>query len=162
MRWPGPPLLQAGQRSRLPLSCLGVRHRPASTDNVILDGEITALDGDGLPDFEALQRADRRYLHTFWAFDLLGSGIAISAPCWLEKRKAKLAELLSGTDGLHLRHSESFDDASALLEGAVSLEGIVSKMRNSAYRSGACHSWIKVKTALWREANRERWRLFEN
>ena len=132
-------------------------------DNVILDGEITALDGDGLPDFDALQRADRRYLHTFWAFDLMRIGESDLRALPLEERKAKLVELLSGTDGLHLRHSESFDDASALLEGAVSLglEGIVSKRRNSAYRSGPCHSWIKVKTALWREANRERWKLFE-
>jgi len=132
-------------------------------DNVILDGEITALDGDGLPDFEALQRADRSCLHTFWAFDLLRIGDSDLRTLSLEKRKAKLAELLSGTDGLHLRHSESFDDANALLEGAVSLglEGIVSKRRNSAYRSGPCHSWIKVKTALWCESNRERWKLFE-
>ena len=59
--------------------------------------------------------------------------------------------------------SENFEDANEL-QGAVSLglEGIVSKRRNSAYPSGPCHSWIKVKTALWREANRERWKLFEN
>jgi len=30
-----------------------------------------------------------------------------------------------------------------------------------AYRSGACRDWRKVKTVAWREANRERCRLFE-
>ena len=28
------------------------------------------------------------------------------------------------------------------------------------YRSGECRDWRKVKTQAWREANRERWRLF--
>ena len=81
----------------------------------------------------------------------------------LEERKARLSGFLSGTNDIHLRYSESFDDAHGLLEAAVrlGLEGIVSKKRGSAYRSGPCQSWVKVKTALWREANRERWRLFE-
>jgi hypothetical protein len=43
----------------------------------------------------------------------------------------------------------------------VRLEGIVSKNQNSPYRSGPSQRWIKVKTSLWREANRECWKLFE-
>jgi len=41
------------------------------------------------------------------------------------------------------------------------LEGVVSKRRDAPYRSGLCRDWRKVKTAAWREDNRERWRLFE-
>jgi ATP-dependent DNA ligase len=41
------------------------------------------------------------------------------------------------------------------------LEGVVSKRRDAPYRSGECRDWRKVKTMAWREANRERWRLFE-
>lgn len=33
--------------------------------------------------------------------------------------------------------------------------------RRAPYRSGECRDWRKVKTIAWREANRERWRLFE-
>ena len=40
------------------------------------------------------------------------------------------------------------------------LEGVVSKRRDSPYRSGACRDWLKIKTTAWREANKERWRLF--
>jgi ATP-dependent DNA ligase len=40
------------------------------------------------------------------------------------------------------------------------LEGVVSKRRLEPYRSGECRDWRKVKTATWREANRERWRVF--
>jgi hypothetical protein len=32
---------------------------------------------------------------------------------------------------------------------------------DSPYRSGPSHTWIKIKTSEWREANRERWKLFE-
>ena len=58
---------------------------------------------------------------------------------------------------------EAFDDGVKLLEAAerMQLEGIVSKRRAAPYRSGECNDWRKVKTVAWREANRERWRLFE-
>ena len=59
--------------------------------------------------------------------------------------------------------AEAFDDGRKLLEAADlhGLEGVVSKRRDAPYRSGECHDWLKVKTQAWREANRERWRLFE-
>jgi len=41
------------------------------------------------------------------------------------------------------------------------LEGIVSKRRDAPYRPGKQCDWIKVKCETRREANRERWRLFE-
>jgi ATP-dependent DNA ligase len=51
----------------------------------------------------------------------------------------------------------------ALLRAAEEhrLEDVVSKRRDPPYRSGDCRDWRKVKTMAWREANRERWRLFE-
>ena len=55
-----------------------------------------------------------------------------------------------GDDGLLLREAER-----------RGLEGIVSKRRDAPYRSGECRDWRKVKTLAWREANRQRWRLFE-
>jgi hypothetical protein len=72
----------------------------------------------------------------------------------LAARKARFAELLSGTECAHVRYSESFDGAEALLKACASmgLEGIVSKRRDAPYRSGPCHSWIKIKTRVWREA----------
>ena len=58
---------------------------------------------------------------------------------------------------------EAFDDGPKLLATAerMRLEGIVSKRRTAPYRSGECRDWRKVKTIAWREANRERWRMFE-
>jgi bifunctional non-homologous end joining protein LigD len=62
---------------------------------------------------------------------------------------------------LHL--VQGFDNGAKLLEAADrhGLEGIVSKRQASAYRSGPSRDWVKVKTAAWRAANRERWRLFQ-
>ena len=37
----------------------------------------------------------------------------------------------------------------------------MSKRIDAPYRSGNASDWIKVKCAGWREANKERWRLFE-
>jgi bifunctional non-homologous end joining protein LigD len=81
----------------------------------------------------------------------------------LEERRARLHQLLCGADGDLLRFSESFDDPDKLLAAAVELglEGIVSKKRDQPYRSGKNTGWIKVKTAAWREANRDRWEMFE-
>jgi bifunctional non-homologous end joining protein LigD len=123
--------------------------------DVILDGEITALDHQRLPDFEALQRAHRDYLQAFWAFDV-GKRDLRMLP--LEERKAKLADLLSRTNSAQVRYSESFEDGQALLEAVIGLglEGVVSKKRSFPYRSGPCRDWVKVKSAVWREANRER------
>jgi bifunctional non-homologous end joining protein LigD len=131
--------------------------------DVILDGEITALDHQGLPNFKALQRGDCDYLHAFWAFDLLRIGKCDLRGVALEERKARLADVLSGANSVHLRYSESFEDGQALLKAAtrLGLEGVVSKKRGYAYRSGRCHEWVKVKSAEWRDANRERWKLFE-
>jgi len=58
---------------------------------------------------------------------------------------------------------ETFEDGLALLRVAEErgLEGVVSKHRDAAYRSGECREWRKVKTQAWREQNRERCRLFE-
>jgi len=81
----------------------------------------------------------------------------------LEARQSRLQALVSRFDCPVMLHSEAFDDGVALLRVAEKdgFEGVVSKRRSAPYRSGRCRGWRKVKTVAWREANRERWRLFE-
>ena len=81
----------------------------------------------------------------------------------LGKHQACLQVLLERFGCPAISLSEPFEDGLALLRVAEQrgLEGIVSKRRDAPYRSGECRDWRKVKTASWREANRERWRLFE-
>jgi len=41
------------------------------------------------------------------------------------------------------------------------LQGALSKRQSGPLRSGECGEWVKVKTPGGCEANRERWRPFE-
>ena len=81
----------------------------------------------------------------------------------LLERRLQLTELVarSGVRCMHL--VQSFAAGAKLLEAAErhGLEGIISKRTAAAYRSGPSRDWVKIKTAGWRAANWERWRLFE-
>jgi bifunctional non-homologous end joining protein LigD len=79
-------------------------------------------------------------------------------PLPLERGRDQLRNLLIEADDDTLRFSEEFPDPLKLLRAAsrMGLEGIVSKLRDQSYRSGPNPGWIKVKTATWREANRDR------
>jgi len=146
---------------RFPDIVAAAAHMPIG--DAVLDGEITALNAEGLPDSEALLRSDKRAIQTFWAFDLLRSGQDDLRARALFERKARLAKVIGKQKNPHLRYSENFEDGEALLEASarLGLEGIVSKKRDAPYRSGPSHSWIKIKTSAWREANRERRKPFE-
>jgi bifunctional non-homologous end joining protein LigD len=128
----------------------------------IIDAEIVGCDADGVPDFHALTTGTAHGCCA-WCFDLMmidGRDVR-SEP--LEDRRARLEALLAGADADLLRFSEAFDDPVKLLEAAIKLglAGIVSKRREQPYRSGPNSGWVKVKTAAWREANRDRWEMFE-
>ena len=81
----------------------------------------------------------------------------------LVKRQVRLQALLERFACPAVLPSEAFADGLALLRAAEKhgLEGVVSKRRDAPYRSGVCRGWRKIKTMAWREANKERWRLFE-
>ena len=76
------------------------------------------------------------------------------------ERKHLLSDLLAGDV---IRYAAHFDDGEKLLQAAADmrLEGIVSKRRMAAYIAGSRCGWLKVKTAEWRAANRERHKLFD-
>src|SRR5262249_41925004 len=100
----------------------------------------------------------------------LCGGLRSLAPQWsrpsralpLLERKARLEKLISAANANWLRYSEGFDDCLKLLAEAdrLGLEGIVEASR-CALSLGKNSDWLKIKCATWREANKERWRLFE-
>jgi bifunctional non-homologous end joining protein LigD len=98
-----------------------------------------------------------------WCFDLLSLDGARVMPLPLTQRKAMLADLIAAADDEHLQFSGDFNDPNKLLETCrkMHLEGIVSKRRDSAYRPGPTRDWLRIKTASWRAANRNRWELFQ-
>ena len=128
----------------------------------IIDGELTAIDEYGLPDFRALHfRAARDEELCVWGFDLLNFNGADTRALPLVQRKHLLERLFNKANDDWLRFSETFNDGEKLLASCerMGLEGVVSKKKDAAYRSGK-GDWIKVKCDTWRKANKDRGELF--
>jgi bifunctional non-homologous end joining protein LigD len=122
--------------------------------DVLIDGEIVALDHNGAPDFSSLQAAlsdGKTGSLIFYAFDLLFAEDKDLRPLPLEQRKAQLKQLLEARTKSRtklIRYVEHFETGGdAILESAckLSLEGIVSKKLGAPYRSGRSESWTKAK-----------------
>jgi len=98
-----------------------------------------------------------------WAFDLLFHDGRDVREQPLVERKDLLMVLIMGAGDDRLRLSDGFDDGVELLAAAerMGLEGVVSKRSDAPYRSGTRCGWTKTKTQAWRNANKDRWRLFE-
>ncbi|KQV83555.1 DNA ligase D [Rhizobium sp. Root1220] len=118
--------------------------------DMLIDGEICALDENGAPDFAALQAAlseGKTNALVYFAFDLLFEGDEDLRDLPLTDRKDRLATLLSDVGPL-LRFVEHFETGGdAVLRSAcrLSLEGIVSKKNDAPYRSGRTATWAKSK-----------------
>jgi bifunctional non-homologous end joining protein LigD len=127
--------------------------------DALIDGEIVAIDHEGLPDFSALQAAiadEKTDKLIFFAFDLLFAGDEDLRGLPLHERKSRLKQLLKARRGKSrvIRYVEHFEeDGDAVLESAqkMSLEGIVSKKLNAPYRSGRSESWTKTKVRAGHE-----------
>jgi bifunctional non-homologous end joining protein LigD len=125
----------------------------SSLPDVLIDGEIVALDQNGAPDFSALQAAlsdGKTGNLIFFAFDLLFADGEDLRSLPLGERKAQLKELLEARKGKtrSIRYVEHFEaDGDAVLQSArkLSLEGIVSKKLSAPYRSGRSENWTKAK-----------------
>ena len=127
----------------------------------VIDGELVACDTDGRPDFDAIMKREGNLC--IWAFDLLALCNTDIRDKPLLERKARLRNVLIDTDDDRLRYSEEFSDPVKLLQVAeqMGLEGVVSKRKNAPYRSWPRADWVKVKTKVWREANKDRGELFQ-
>jgi bifunctional non-homologous end joining protein LigD len=134
--------------------------------SAVLDAELCFSGPDGAPDFFRLLKAafgNQGSEFVVYAFDLLHlNGRDLTSLPLIERRQL-LERLLNRATVKCLHLVDAFTDGQRLLEAAEHhrLEGVVSKRKMAPYRSGECHDWVKVKTTGWREANRNRWRLFE-
>jgi bifunctional non-homologous end joining protein LigD len=118
-----------------------------------------ALDAEGKPSFGALQRRmhvaaeatvrrlARELPVTYVIFDLLWLDGHSLMDLPYEERRARLAEL-DLDDGERWRVPDYVAGHGAQLLAATEqqgLEGVIAKRKGSAYRSGRCASWVKVK-----------------
>ncbi|RUM25869.1 DNA ligase D [Rhizobium vallis] len=118
--------------------------------SAVIDGEIVVERDTGASDFSALQHdlsegRDDRFV--FYAFDLLYLDGHSLLNATLIDRKHLLETLLPGDDN-KLRYSAHFNESGGLvLDHAcrLSLEGVISKLRDSKYTSGRTGEWIKSK-----------------
>lgn len=126
----------------------------------IVDGEVAALDEDGLSSFADLQAAlsdGATAKLVYFAFDLLfleGSDLR-NAP--LAKRKQTLRQLLRR----HLPKSRRIRFVDSFKPGAgeepfeaacrLKLEGLISKRADAPYRSGRGDDWVKSKCRAGQE-----------
>ncbi|WP_024506420.1 DNA ligase D [Bradyrhizobium sp. ARR65] len=122
--------------------------------DVMIDGEIVALDAKGVPNFSALQAAiadGKTDKLIFFAFDLLFAEGMDLRRLPLSERKARLKQVLDAQRGKAkcIRYVEHFEaDGEAVMESArkLAMEGIISKKLSAPYRSGRSESWTKTKT----------------
>jgi len=122
--------------------------------DVLIDGEIVALDQNGAPDFSTLQAAisdGKTDDLIFYAFDLLFAENEDLRNLPLGDRKRRLSQLLDArgkSKAKSIRYVEHFESGGdAILKSAckLSLEGIVSKKLSAPYRSGRTGNWTKAK-----------------
>ncbi len=122
--------------------------------DVIIDGEIVALDHQGVTNFAALQAAlsdgdDANLM--FFAFDLLFMDGEDLRELPLIERKQRLKSLIEKqrkSAGDILRYVDHFQTGGdAILKSAckLSLEGVISKKADAPYVSGRSDDWTKAK-----------------
>jgi bifunctional non-homologous end joining protein LigD len=118
--------------------------------SAIIDGEVIVQDAHGVSDFEALSSAIRWQPNKLilYAFDLLHlNGRDLRAASLLERR-AKLKDLVGSDCQSSIQFSEEFNgDAAAFFRACADhqLEGMISKLASSKYRSGRSKTWLKCK-----------------
>jgi bifunctional non-homologous end joining protein LigD len=126
--------------------------------DVLIDGEIVALDQNGAPDFSTLQAAlsdGKTDKLIFFGFDLLFTEGLDLRRLPLVERKAQLKRLLEARKNAkqihYVEHFESGGDAVLQSACKLALEGIVSKKLNAFYQSGRTESWTKAKCRAGQE-----------
>jgi bifunctional non-homologous end joining protein LigD len=131
-----------------------------------IDGEAVACGDDGIPSFDRIRyrRHDADvFLYAFDVIELDGEDMRRDP---LVVRKATLASVLArAAPGLRFNEHLDQEDGPLVFAHAckLNLEGIVSKRKDSSYRSGRSPHWIKSKNpqapAVKREAEEDwgRW-----
>jgi bifunctional non-homologous end joining protein LigD len=122
--------------------------RRLRADQVVLDGEIVAVDSKGRPSFQALQHraAHPGYAVVFYAFDLLHLAGEDLTGAPLHERRANLPKVLNQSGVLmSMELAGTPAQVIAAVQG-LGLEGVIAKRRTSQYTPGERHTaWVKLK-----------------
>lgn len=122
--------------------------------NAVLDGEIVALDKNGLPSFQLLQNYNYDHPLIYYVFDVLYIDKKKISSLPLLERKLQLEKLLKKSDVI--KYSDHIHEQGIefyKLAGKQNIEGIMAKQANSEYVSGIRTSnWLKIKHHKSQEA----------
>ncbi|MDX8454057.1 ATP-dependent DNA ligase [Mesorhizobium sp. VK9D] len=118
-------------------------------ESAIVDGEIIVLNNAGVSDFGELRKAITRRQHDLYyvAFDLLHLNGHDLRDMPLVDRRDILEAMISA--GQRIQFSQALPgDAKSIfhLVDQAGLEGMVSKRKDSVYRSGNSTAWLKTKS----------------
>jgi bifunctional non-homologous end joining protein LigD len=128
------------------------------TRSCIIDGEAVSCGADGVPRFDRIRyrRHDPSvFLYAFDLIELNGDDLRRKP---LEVRKATLASVLAKAGaGIRLNEHLEHEDGAIVFRHAckLGLEGIVSKRKDSPYRSGRSTDWLKMKNPACEAVRRE-------
>jgi len=123
----------------------------------IIDGEAVACDDNGMPNFDRIRYRRHDAAVFLYAFDLIelnGDDLRREP---LDTRKASLASALRrAAPGIRLSDHIEADGPTVFAHACkMGLEGIVSKRKASAYRSGRSPAWLKMKNTACAALKRE-------
>jgi len=127
----------------------------------IIDGEAVACDDDGVASFNLIRyrrHDDSTFLYAFDLIELNGDDLRHDP---LEVRKAALASIVArASPGIRFNEHIEGDGPTVFAHACkLGLEGVVSKRKDSAYRSGRSPDWLKMKNpaapAVKREAEED-------
>ena len=113
----------------------------------IVDGEVVALDEDGRPDFDALQKSDRDNPLVYYLFDIIWCNGFKLTDLKLTERKEILSKAIPFNETI--RYSDDFEQGIQLFDliKQQEMEGIVAKRKDSPYQQGKRgKDWLKLPT----------------
>jgi bifunctional non-homologous end joining protein LigD len=123
--------------------------------DAVIDGELVAIDVQGISRFQLLQNALRTAANLrYCVFDIMSLGGKDLRGLPLVERKEQLRAMLP-KDPLLIFSEHLPEHGKRYFEEAqkAGLEGIMAKRAQSRYLSGACSKdWLKIKTARRQEA----------
>ena len=113
--------------------------------DVVLDGEVVALDASGAPRFQLQQQGERR--ERMFVFDILWlDGRDLRKLSYIERRKILEKALKGAPAAIKLSEVIDKEGATALKEAAAAgYEGIIAKRNESIYEPRRSKEWLKVK-----------------
>src|SRR6201993_2038163 len=120
--------------------------------STILDGQVAAVDENGIPRFQLLQRFQKQPTAPtlYYVFDVLWyKGDDLTGKAIMDRRIG-LERVLKAAAGVQLgSYVEADGKALFQLTKEKGMEGIIAKRKNSIYRPGKRTSdWLKIKARL--------------